>query len=79
MKRLAALDVVHVPYRGAGPAIADLVAGQIPLGMVAIPGAIGHIKSGTLVALAVTSRERVKALPGWVHPYELMPGYPIPS
>jgi tripartite-type tricarboxylate transporter receptor subunit TctC len=63
LKRLAALDVVHVPYRGAGPAIADLVAGQIPLGMVAIPGAIGHIKSGTLAALAVTSRERVKALP----------------
>jgi tripartite-type tricarboxylate transporter receptor subunit TctC len=63
LKRLASLDVVHVPYRGAGPAIIDLVAGQIPLGMVAIPGAIGHIKNDTLVALAVTSRERVKALP----------------
>ncbi len=43
--------------------IVDLVAGQIPLGMVAIPGAIGHIRSGTLIGLAVTSRERVKAMP----------------
>jgi tripartite-type tricarboxylate transporter receptor subunit TctC len=63
LKQLARIDVVHVPYRGAGPAIIDLVAGQIPLGMIAIPGAIGHIKSGTLVGLAVTSRERVKAMP----------------
>ena len=63
LKQLASLDVVHVPYRGAGPAIIDMVAGQIPMGMVAIPGAIGHIKSGTLVGLAVTSRERVKAMP----------------
>ncbi len=63
LKRLASIDVVHVPYRGAGPAIIDLVAGQIPLGMVAIPGAIGHINNSVLVPLAVTSRERVKALP----------------
>jgi tripartite-type tricarboxylate transporter receptor subunit TctC len=63
LKRLAALDVVHVPYRGAGPAIIDMVSGQIPMGMVAIPGAVGHIGNGALVALAVTSRDRVKALP----------------
>ncbi len=63
LKQLAKIDIVHVPYRGAGPAILDLVAGQIPLGMVAIPGAIGHIKSGTLIGLAVTSRERVEAMP----------------
>ena len=63
LKQLAALDVVHVPYRGAGPAIIDMVAGQIPLGMVAIPGAIGHIGSGRLIGLAVTSRERVRAMP----------------
>lgn len=63
LKRLATLDVVHVPYRSAGPAIIDMVAGQVPIGMVSIPGAIGHVNSGALVALAVTSRERVKALP----------------
>ena len=63
LKRLASIDMVHVPYRGAGPAIIDMVAGQIPLGMVAIPGAIGHIRNGALIPLAVTSSERVKALP----------------
>jgi tripartite-type tricarboxylate transporter receptor subunit TctC len=63
LKRLAKIDVLHVPYRGAGPAIIDMVAGQIPMGMVAIPGAIGHIRNNALVALAVTSSERVKALP----------------
>jgi tripartite-type tricarboxylate transporter receptor subunit TctC len=47
LKQLAKINIVHVPYRGAGPAILDLVAGQIPLGMVAIPGAIGHIRSGS--------------------------------
>lgn len=63
LKRLASLDVVHVPYRSAGPAIVDMVAGQILMGMVSVPGAIGHVRSGALVALAVTSRERVKAMP----------------
>jgi len=63
LKRLASIDAVHVPYRGAGPAIIDMVSGQIPLGMVAIPGAIGHINNGALIGLAVTSRDRVKALP----------------
>ena len=63
LKRLANIDVLHVPYRGAGPAIIDLVAGQIPLGMVAIPGAIGHIRNDKLIGLAVTSATRVKALP----------------
>ena len=63
LKRLAGLDVLHVPYRGAGPAITDMVAGQVPLGMVAIPGAIGHVGTGALIALAVTSRERVTAMP----------------
>lgn len=63
LKSLAKLDVVHVPYRSAGPAVVDMVAGQVPLGMVSVPSAIGHIRAGALVGLAVTSRERVKALP----------------
>ena len=80
LKQLAQIDVVHVPYRGAGPAILDLVAGQIPLGMVAIPGAIGHIRSGTLVGLAVTSSERVKAMPTVPTIAEAgVPGYVVTS
>lgn len=63
LKNVAKINIVHVPYRGAGPAILDLIAGHVPVGMVAVAGAINHIKSGALVGLAVTSRERVKALP----------------
>jgi len=63
VKQLAAIDVVHVPYRGAGPAVIDLVGGQVPLGMVGIPPTMSHVRSGGLVPLAVTSSERIKALP----------------
>ncbi len=78
LKQLTGIDVVHVPYRGAGPAIADLVAGQIPIGMIAVPGAIGHIKSGGLTALIVTSSRRVEALPDIPTVAEAIGGdYPI--
>ncbi len=60
---LTGAGLVHVPYRGAGPAITDTVAGQIPLAMVAVPGAISHIRAGTVRALAVTSATRLPALP----------------
>jgi tripartite-type tricarboxylate transporter receptor subunit TctC len=78
LRQLTGIDVVHVPYRGAGPAIADLVAGQIPIGMIAVPGAIGHIKAGGLTALAVTSSQRVQALPDVPTVAEAIAGdYPI--
>ncbi len=63
LKSVAKIDIVHVPYRAAGPAILDLIAGHVLLGMVAVAAAINHIKSGALIGLAVTSRERVKSLP----------------
>jgi tripartite-type tricarboxylate transporter receptor subunit TctC len=63
LKQLANIDVLHVPYRGAGPAVSDLVAGHMPIGMIAIPGAIGFIRAGTLIALGVTSARPVAALP----------------
>lgn len=78
LKRLASIDVLHVPYRSAGPAIVDMVAGQILMGMVSVPGAIGHIRSGGLLGLAVTSRERVKAMPSVPTVAEAgVPGYQI--
>jgi tripartite-type tricarboxylate transporter receptor subunit TctC len=63
VKQLAGIDVVHVPYRGAGPAVIDLVGGQVPLGMVGIPPTMSHIRSGGLIPLAVTASQRMKALP----------------
>jgi tripartite-type tricarboxylate transporter receptor subunit TctC len=55
--------IVHVPYRGGGPAIADLLAGNVQLSFMTVLEASGHIKAGKLRALAVTSDQRVSALP----------------
>ena len=55
--------VLHVPYRGGGPAIADLLAGHVQLSFMTVLEASGHIKGGKLRALAVTGDKRVQALP----------------
>jgi tripartite-type tricarboxylate transporter receptor subunit TctC len=57
------LDIVHVPYRGATPAITDLVAGQTQLFFDGVPSCLPHIQSGRLRALAVTTARRSDALP----------------
>jgi len=63
-KLLSGVQLVHVPYKGASPALIDLIAGETQLMIVALPGALPHIKSGKLRALGVTGIERVTALPG---------------
>ena len=63
IEQLAGIKVNHVPYRGAGPAVVDVVEGQVPVGIAGIPPTMGHIRSGRLVSLAVTSAERMQALP----------------
>jgi len=55
--------IVHVPYRGGGPAIGDLIAGHVQLSFMTVLEASGHIKAGKLRALAVTGSKRVPALP----------------
>lgn len=63
LKRQLGLDLTHVPYKGAGPAIQAAVGGEIGLTLSAIPGAIGFIRSGRLRALAVGSKARHPELP----------------
>jgi tripartite-type tricarboxylate transporter receptor subunit TctC len=63
LKSVAQIDVVHVPYRGVGPAIQDLVAGHVHSMISNTFSARAHIVSGKLRALAVTSRERTTSLP----------------
>lgn len=53
----------HIPYKGCGPALVDVLGGQVELAFVTISGAIPYIKSGRMKALAITSRERSKVLP----------------
>jgi tripartite-type tricarboxylate transporter receptor subunit TctC len=62
-KSLAGVDIVHVPYKGAALVITDVVAGHVPVGFVLLPGAMGQLRSGKLRALAVTTEERVSAVP----------------
>ncbi len=58
LNAMAGIKIVHVPYKGAAPAVTDLLGGQVPLGIVALPAAMPHIKSGRLNALGVTSAKR---------------------
>jgi tripartite-type tricarboxylate transporter receptor subunit TctC len=62
-KNLAGVFVTHIPYRGAGPALNDTVAGQVPIIFDNLPSAMSHIKDKRLIALAVASPERVAELP----------------
>jgi len=59
----AKVDITHVPFKGAGPAVAALLGGQPPVGSVAAGGPMAHIKSGKLRALAVSSSRRLASLP----------------
>jgi tripartite-type tricarboxylate transporter receptor subunit TctC len=57
------MDLVHIPYKGGGQAIVDVVGGQVKLGMLGMAPALPHIKSGKLTAIAVTGRTRSVAMP----------------
>jgi len=63
LDNLAGIDLLHVPYKGAGPATNDVVGGTIPLAIVGMAPVLPHIRSGRLVALAVTTPERVAWAP----------------
>ena len=60
---LAKVDMTHIPYRGGGPALNDVMGGQVPLFFANVASSLGHIQSGRLRALAVTSKLRSRALP----------------
>jgi tripartite-type tricarboxylate transporter receptor subunit TctC len=68
-------DLTHVPYRGAAPAVTDLLAGQIQVAFTEMATSLGHIKAGKLRALAVTSAARSEALPDVPTLGEFIPGF----
>ena len=63
MKEATGTFATHIPYRGFGPMLADIVGGQVDFGVGALPAVIGHIKSGSLRALAIASSTRAVAAP----------------
>jgi tripartite-type tricarboxylate transporter receptor subunit TctC len=72
---MAGVNVVHVPYRGAGPALVDLLAGQVQVMFVTTAASIEYIRAGRLRALAVTTATRSEALPDLPTVSEFVPGY----
>jgi tripartite-type tricarboxylate transporter receptor subunit TctC len=79
---MAGIDIVHIPYKGTGPASADLLGGQVQMAFFGIPPLLPHIKSGKLRALAVTGKRRSPELPevptvdeAGLRGYEVSPWY----
>lgn len=63
LNKAAGIDLVHIPYKGAGPVSADLVAGQVELAVMSPPSVAGHIRNGSVKALALASEARHPAFP----------------
>ena len=63
LNMLANVKIQAVPYKGSGPVSADVLGGQVPLGVVDVPSAISNVKAGKVRALAVTSKQRISAAP----------------
>jgi len=74
---MSGIKLTHVPYRGTGPAMTDLLGGQIPVLFDNLPGSIQQIKAGRIRALGVTTKERVASIPDVPTIGETVPGYEV--
>jgi tripartite-type tricarboxylate transporter receptor subunit TctC len=74
-KMMAGINMVHVPYRGSGPALTDLLGGEVQVFFAPLAGSIEHIRAGKLRALAVTNATRSEALPDVPAVGDFLPGY----
>ena len=74
-KMMAGVNLVHVPYRGQGPALTDLLGGDVQVLFATAPGTTDYIKTGRLRALAVTTASRAKVLPELPPVNDFVPGY----
>jgi len=74
-KMMTGVNLVHVPYRGAGPALVDLIGGQVQVMFASMSSSIEYVRAGKLRALAVTTSTRSPVLPGIPTVAEFVPGY----
>jgi tripartite-type tricarboxylate transporter receptor subunit TctC len=75
LKSIAGLDIVHVPYRGGGPAMSDLIAGHVKIMVDGLPTGLQQIRAGTVRSLAVSSLERSRFAPEIPAASETVPGF----
>ena len=79
LKSIAGIDLLHVPYKGAGPAVADLLGGQIPYAFVSLATVLPHLASGKLKAVGVIESARSPAAPQVPTLGETLPGFALSS
>jgi tripartite-type tricarboxylate transporter receptor subunit TctC len=74
-KKMAGVTIQHIPYKGAGPALNDVIGNQVPIMFDNLPSSSPHIKGGTLRALGVTTKEKASSFPDVPTIAETIPGY----
>ena len=79
MNSMAGVEVVHIPYKGAGPALTDLLGGRVDLLFDNLPGSLPSVRAGQIKPLAVTATKRIPELPDVPAMAEVLPGYAMTS
>ena len=75
LKSLARIDIVHVPYKGGGPALVDLISGQVQMTFSGVPQILPHLKAGRVKAIAIGHPTRIRSLPDAPPVADTLPGF----
>ena len=75
LMKMTGIDMLHVPYKGGGPMLTDLIAGQMHVSFVSLPGVLPHVPTGRLKVLGVGYPRRLRSAPDFPTIAETVPGY----
>jgi tripartite-type tricarboxylate transporter receptor subunit TctC len=74
---LVAGDLVHVPYKGGGPAAVDVMSGQVPMAFISLPTVMGYVKGGRMRLIAISDSKRSSSVPEVPTMSETLPGFEV--